>query len=386
MTHPGHGAAQPVPFVDLAAQRHRLGGALDAAIVRVLAHCQFVLGPEVTVFEAQLARYCGARHALTTASGTAALQLMLMAREIGPGDAVLCPAFTFCSTAEAVALVGATPVFVDVEAATFNMDPAGVERGIATAKRRGLRVKAVIPVDLFGVPADYGAIADVADAEGLFVLSDASQSFGAASRGHRVGTLAPATALSFYPSKPLGCYGDGGAVITDDDDLAAVIASLRVHGQGAGSRNHEHLRIGINGRLDTLQAAVLLEKLRIFPDEIANRECVAQRYDKALADVAIVPRTPPGMSSVWAHYTLRVTGGRRDRLAEALRAQGIPTAIHYRMPLSRQPAYCRFPVAEGGVPVSERLAGEVLSLPMSAYLEETTQDRIVTTIRRSLGR
>ena len=373
----------PIPFIDVAAQRRRLGRSVDEVIARVLGHCQFILGPEVRALEVKLAEFCGARHVVSCASGTDALVLVLMAQGIGPGDAVICPSFTFTATAEVVALVGATPVFADVEQASFNLDPASLELACAAAREAGLRPKAVIPVDLFGQPADYDRITPVAEAEGLFVLDDAAQSFGATYKNRRVGALAPATATSFFPAKPLGCYGDGGAVITEDEELAQVILSLRVHGEGRGK--YDCVRIGLNGRLDTIQAAVLMEKLRIFPEEILARERVARRYSAGLADVATVPRLAPGSSSVWAQYTLRLASGRRDGVAAALKAQGIPTAIHYPVPLHRQQPYQRFPIALGGAPVSERLAEEVISLPMHAYLDETTQDRIIEAVRGALG-
>jgi dTDP-4-amino-4,6-dideoxygalactose transaminase len=373
----------PIPFIDVAAQRRRLGRSVDEAIARVLGHCQFILGPEVRALEVKLAEFCGERHVVSCASGTDALVLVLMAQGIGPGDAVICPSFTFTATAEVVVLVGATPVFADVEQASFNLDPASLKLACAAAREAGLRPKAVIPVDLFGQPADYDRIMPVAEAEGLFVLDDAAQAFGATYKNRRVGALAPATATSFFPAKPLGCYGDGGAVITDDEELAQVIRSLRAHGEGRGK--YDCVRIGLNGRLDTIQAAVLMEKLRIFPEEILARERAARRYSAGLADVATVPRLASGSSSVWAQYTIRLASGRRDRLAAALKAQGIPTAIHYPVPLHRQQPYQRFPIALGGAPVSERLAEEVISLPMHAYLDETTQDRIIEAVRRALG-
>ena len=373
----------PIPFIDVAAQRRRLGRSVDEAIARVLGHCQFILGPEVRALEVKLAEFCGARHVVSCASGTDALVLVLMAQGIGPGDAVICPSFTFTATAEVVVLVGATPVFADVEQASFNLDPASLKLACAAAREAGLRPKAVIPVDLFGQPADYDRIVPVAEAEGLFVLDDAAQAFGATYKNRRVGALAPATATSFFPAKPLGCYGDGGAVITEDEELAQVIRSLRVHGEGGGK--YDCVRVGLNGRLDTIQAAVLMEKLRIFPEEILARERVARRYSAGLADVATIPRLASGSSSVWAQYTIRLASGRRDGLAAALKAQGIPTAIHYPVPLHRQQPYQRFPIALGGAPVSERLAEEVISLPMHAYLDETTQDRIIEATRRALG-
>src|SRR4051794_19496329 len=375
----------PIPFIDVAAQRRRLGRSVDDAIARVLGHCQFILGPEVRALEAALAAFCGARHAVSCASGTDALVLVLMAKGIGPGDAVLCPSFTFCATAEVVALLGATPVFADVDEATFNIDPGSLERAIAKAKRLGLKPKAVIPVDLFGLPADHDAIAAIAAAEGIFILDDAAQAFGAPCHGRPLGTFGLATATSFFPAKPLGCYGDGGAIFTDDDELAALLVSLRVHGQSTTDK-YDNVRVGLTGRLDTMQAAVLLEKLKIFPDEIAARNAAAERYGNALGNVAGVPRVPEGYSSVWAQYTIRVEPGRRAELAAALKAEGIPTAIYYPKPLHRQSAYEHFPYAEGGLPVSDQLAAEVISLPMHAYLDEPTQDRIIDALQRALSR
>ena len=372
----------PIAFIDVAAQRRRLGRRIDDAIARVLAHCQFVMGPEVHALEAELAAFCGARHAICVASGTDALLLVLLAKGIGPGDAVFCPAFTFAATAEPVALLNATPVFVDVEEASFNLDPVSLERAVATAKQRGLRPKAVIPVDLFGQSADYDAIAPVASAEGLFVIADAAQSFGATYKGRQVGTLAPVTATSFFPAKPLGCYGDGGALFTDDDEMAGVLRSLRVHGQGADK--YDNVRIGITGRLDSIQAAVLIEKLKIFADEIVARERTARRYHDGLGDVAIVPRIAAGLASVWAQYTIRLPAGRRADVAARLHADGVPTAIYYPKPLHRQEAFRQSPVAGNGLPATDRLAEEVLSLPMHAYLDEPTQDRIIDAVRRAV--
>jgi dTDP-4-amino-4,6-dideoxygalactose transaminase len=373
----------PIPFIDVAAQRRRLGGAVDNAVARVLAHCQFVNGPEVHAFESELAAFCGARHAIGCASGTDALLLVLMAWEIRPGDAVICPSFTYHATAEMVALLGATPIIADVLPDTFNLDPASCERAVATAKRLGLKPRAVIPVDLFGLPANHGAIADIAEKHGLKILDDAAQGFGASYRGRKLGTFGAATATSFFPAKPLGCYGDGGAVLTDDDVLAARVKSIRLHGEGVD--RSEAARIGITGRLDTIQAAILIEKLKIFPDEIAARDRIAARYSRALADVAIVPRVGNEFTSVWAQYTVKVKPDRRDVLAADLKAQGIPTAIYYTRPLHRQPAYRDFPIAEGGVPVSEQLSREVISLPMHAYLEPPVQDRIIGAVRSSLA-
>ena len=375
---------QPIPFIDVAAQRRRLGRAIDEAVARVLAHCQFILGPEVRELESQLAAFAGARHAVSCASGTDALTLVLLAKGIGPGDAVFCPSFTFAASVEAPALLGATPVFVDVEEATFNIDAASLERAVLTAKKQGLKPKAVIPVDLFGLPADHDSVAEVAEAEALFVLDDAAQAFGASYKEKKLGSFGLATATSFFPAKPLGCYGDGGAVFTDDDALAETVRGLRVHGQMPGKS--EFSRLGVTGRLDTIQAAVLIEKLKIFPDEIAARNRIARRYGEKLGNVAIVPRVPDGYTSVWAQYTIRLPKGARDGLAAALKAEGIPTAIYYAKPPHLHEAYKRYPVADGGLPVTNRLSHEVISLPMHAYLDEPTQDRIVEAVKRALAR
>ena len=374
---------RPIPFIDVAAQRRRLGRAVDDAVARVLAHCQFVNGPEVRAFESDLAAFCGARHVIGCASGTDALLLVLMAWEIKPGDAVICPSFTYHATAEMVALLGATPIIADVSPETFNLDPASCERGVTTAKRLGLKPRAIIPVDLFGLPADHEAITAIAERYDLKILDDAAQGFGATYRGNKLGTFGTATATSFFPAKPLGCYGDGGAVFTDDDALAARVKSIRLHGEGVD--RSEAARIGITGRLDTIQAAILIEKLKIFPDEIAARNRVAERYAQALADIVIVPRVGNESTSVWAQYTIKLKPSQRDRLAGDLKAQGIPTAIYYTKPLHKQPAYRDYPIADGGVPVSEQLSGEVISLPMHAYLEQPDQDRVIGAVRKSLS-
>ena len=368
---------QPLPLIDIAAQRRRLGKSIDEAVSRVLAHCQFINGPEVAQLEAELAAFSGARHVVTCASGTDALLMVLMARGVGRGDAVLCPSFTFCATGEAVALTGATPVFVDVDEATFNMD-------IATAIRLGLKPKAVIPVDLFGQSADHDAIAAIAEAEGIFALDDAAQAFGASYKGRRLGSFGLATATSFFPAKPLGCFGDGGAIFTDDAELAATLRSIRVHGQGFDK--YDNVRLGLTGRLDTMQAAILIEKLKIFEDEIEARNEVADRYARGLGNVVSVPRLASGCTSVWAQYTIRLPKGcDRDGFAAALKAQGIPTAIYYPKSMHQQTAYRDFPVADGGLPASESLSCDVISLPMHAYLDEPTQARIIKAVRGAIG-
>lgn len=374
-----HMRPDPVAFIDIAAQRRRLGASIDEAVGRVLSHCQFINGPEVARLEAELAAFSGAKHVVSCASGTDALLMVLMAMGIGRGDAVLCPSFTFCATGEAVALTGAAPVFVDVDEATFNMDANSLRRGIATAIGLGLKPRAVIPVDLFGQSADHDAIAAIARAEGMFVLDDAAQAFGASYKGRRLGTLGLATATSFFPAKPLGCFGDGGAIFTDDAELAERLRSVRVHGQG--SDKYDNVRLGLTGRLDTMQAAILIEKLKIFDDEIAARNEVAERYAQGLGNVVSIPRLAAGCTSVWAQYTIRLPDGcDRDTFAATLKAQGIPTAIYYPKSMHQQTAYRGFPVAEGGLPASERLSGEVISLPMHAYLDEPTQRRIIEAV------
>jgi dTDP-4-amino-4,6-dideoxygalactose transaminase len=379
-----HLRPEPVPFIDLAAQRRRLGTSVDEAVARVLDHCQFINGPEVAQLEAELADYSGARHVVTCASGTDALLMVLMAKGVGRGDAVFCPSFTFCATGEAVALIGATPVFVDVDAATFNMDLNSLKRGIATATRLGLKPRAVIPVDLFGQSADHDGIGAIAAAEGMFVLDDAAQAFGASYKGRRLGTFGLVTATSFFPAKPLGCFGDGGAIFTDDAELAQTLRSIRMHGQG--SDRYDNVRLGLTGRLDTMQAAILIEKLKIFEDEIASRNKVAERYARGLGNVVSVPRLASGCTSVWAQYTIRLPDGiDRDGFAAALKAQGIPTAIYYPKSMHQQTAYRDFPVADGGLPISEALSDDVISLPMHAYLDEPTQERIISAVRGALG-
>ncbi len=376
------GVPQPLAFIDLQKQRARLDGHIDRAIQRVLAHGQFIMGPEVGELEAALCEFCGAAHTITCSNGTDALGLILMALDLDAGDAVLCPSFTFAATAEVVAWFGAMPVFVDVDEDTFNMDPASLEIGIKSAKDRGLRPVGVIAVDIFGQPADYDRIEAICSTHDLWLLSDAAQSFGASYNGRNVGTIGTATATSFYPAKPLGCYGDGGAVMTDNAELAAVLKSVRVHGEGRDK--YDNVRVGMNGRLDTLQAAILIEKLRVFRDEIEQRDRIAARYNEQLAAVACVPRLMDGVSSVWAQYTIRVPSRRRDALAAALKARGIPTAVFYAKPLHQQTAYQNCLIAGNGLPVTERIAAEVISLPMHAYLDEGDQQRIIEAVKAEL--
>ncbi len=368
-----------IPFIDLQAQRRRLGKRIDDAILKVVNHGAYILGPEVQELETKLAEFCGARHCISCANGTDALALVLMAWGIKPGDAVYVPAFTFVATAEVVAWFGATPVFVDVLGDTFNMDPESLETAIEAAADMKLTPKAVIPVDLFGQPADYRRLLPVAERHGLKVLCDTAQGFGAALDGRRTGTFGDATTTSFFPAKPLACYGEGGAIFTENDGLAEDLHSLRVPGQGRDK--YDNVRIGMNGRMDTIQAAVLIEKLEIFPDEIEARQRAADYYSSKLGGHLQPPVLMDGATSVWAQYTIQLDG--RDGVQEACRSGGVPTAIYYPIPLVRQTGYRHYPTVPGGTPVSEALAHRVLSLPMHPYLDRETQDRILALVTSS---
>jgi UDP-2-acetamido-2-deoxy-ribo-hexuluronate aminotransferase len=348
-------------FIDLETQQAKIRADVEARILRVLDHGQYILGPEVDELEQRLADYTGARHAISVASGTDALVMALMALEIGPGDEVITTSFTFAATAEAVCLAGARPVFCDIEPDTFNLDPRTVAACITP------RTRAIIAVDIFGQCADYNAINAIARQHGLAVIADAAQSFGASSGGVRMGTLGHITTTSFFPAKPLGGYGDGGAVFTNDDKLADALREIRVHGQNA---EYRYARVGINGRLDTLQAAVLLAKLDIFDEELARRDAAAKNYDLLLGDKVRTPILRPGNTSAWAQYTIRVSN--RERIQQALQAAGIPARIYYPEPLHRQPAYAQ----DISLPVTEQAAKEVLSLPMHPYLEAQDQERV----------
>jgi len=372
----------PIPFIDLQAQRRRLGAPLARAIQAAVEGGQWVLGPQVRELEEKLAAFADVKHAVACANGTDALMMVLRAWGIGPGDAVFVPAFTFAASAEVVALVGASPVFVDVLDDTYNMDPASLEAAIALVKREGkLAPRAVMPVDLFGQTADYRAIEPVAAREKLLMLCDAAQGFGATLDGRVAGGIGDAAATSFFPAKPLGCYGDGGASFTNDDGLAELLRSIRMHGQGAD--RYENVRIGVNSRLDTIQAAILLEKLKIFPEEIERRDTIARRYNEALgqSNSIRVPHVIEGARSTWAQYTIQVPD--RAKLQADLKAKGIPTAVYYPIPLSAQKGYAQFPSAP--TPASDRISKTVVSLPMHPYLDAPTQDRIVEAVLESAG-
>ena len=362
----------PTQFIDLAAQQKLIRPQLDAAIKKVLDHGQYIMGPEVKEFEGQLREFTGAKHALTCANGTDALTLVLMAWGIGSGDAVFVPSFTYVATAEAPAQLGATPFFVDVLEDTFNIDPNSFKQAIIDCRKLGLNPSVVIPVDLFGQPADVDAISEIAHAENIKVLVDGAQSFGATSRGRRVGSMGDATTTSFFPAKPLGCYGDGGAVFINSDEDAEIINSLRLHGRG--SQKYDNVRIGLNSRLDTFQAAILLEKLNLFEDELALRSQVANTYNQLLDQHCQVPKLPVECTSAWAQYTLILED--RGKLQSVLKMAGIPSVIYYPIPLSSQSGYRQYPKAKSGTEISEMLSQKVLSLPMHPYLDASTQRSI----------
>jgi UDP-2-acetamido-2-deoxy-ribo-hexuluronate aminotransferase len=372
-----------IEFVDLAAQYRRLKPSIDKRIADVLAHTKFVLGPEVEEFEQKIGEFSGARHAVGVSSGTDALLMALLVQDIGPGDAVFLPSFTFTATAEVVVLAGATPVFVDVDPRSFNLDAESLEAKVSEVVASGsLRARSVIAVDLFGLPADYEAIAAVADAHGLTVIADGAQSFGADIEGHRVGALAPVTCLSFFPAKPLGCYGDGGALLTNDDVYADRFRSLRAHGKG--NSKYEIVRIGLNARLDTIQAAILLAKLDTFADELDARRRIAGEYNSLLKQTVTTPTHPDCANSAWAQYSILLED--RDAIAAALRNDGIPTAVYYPLPMHQQPAYQMYGDGEGSLPVSEDLCRRILSLPIHPDLDTASVEHVAASVINAVGR
>ena len=357
----------PTQFIDLAAQQKLIRPQLDAAIKKVLDHGQYIMGPEVKEFESQLREFTGAKHALTCANGTDALTICLMAWGIGPGDAVFMPSFTYVATAETAAQLGATPFFVDICGDTFNIDPQSFKQAVIDCRNLGLRPAVVIAVDLFGQTADVDAITEIAHIQNIKVLVDGAQSFGATSKGRRVGTMGDATTTSFFPAKPLGCYGDGGAIFVQDAELANKINSIRLHGKG--DEKYDNVRIGVNSRLDTIQAAILIEKLKIFPKEIEQRNHFADLYTKNLSNFGCTPKILPHCTSVWAQYTLVLEN--RDEMKDFLSALKIPSVIYYPKTLSKQDGYSHFPSVSTGLANSEMLPSKVLSLPMHPYLTES---------------
>lgn len=370
----------PINFIDLKAQQISIRAEIDLAIKKVLDHGQYIMGPEVKEFENQLRDFTGAQHALTCANGTDALTLVLMAWGIGSGHAVFVPSFTYVATAEAPAQLGATPFFVDVCEDTFNIDPQSFKQAIIDSRELGLKPAVVIAVDLFGQPADVDAITEIAHAENIKVLVDGAQSFGATSKGRRVGSMGDATTTSFFPAKPLGCYGDGGAVFTNSKEDAEIINSIRLHGKG--SQKYDNVRVGLNSRLDTFQAAILLQKLNLFEDELVLRSKVANKYNQLLDQYCQVPKLSNGCTSAWAQYTLIIEN--RDKLQQALKMANIPSAIYYPIPLSRQYGYLQYPKVKSGTKISEILSQKVLSLPMHPYLDSSIQRSISEVVIKNL--
>jgi dTDP-4-amino-4,6-dideoxygalactose transaminase len=378
-------ALRPIAFFDMKAQQSLIRGEIDAGIARILDHGRFIQGPEVDAIEAGLAAFSGAKHAVGVSSGTDALQIAMMAEGIGPGDAVFLPAFTYTATAEVPLVLGATPVFVDVAPDTFNLDLADLARRVAQVAAEGrLRPRAVVGVDLYGLPADWPAIHALCAQHGMFALDDAAQAFGGALGHQRLGTLAPATALSFYPTKTLGCYGDGGAILTDDPDRAELYRSLRTHGEGKS--RYEVLRTGMNGRLDSIQAAVLLAKLPLLEGELLARGRAAAWYEQALGGRVVTPQVTPGATHAWGIYTILLTdAAARERVQASLQAAGLPSAIYYPKPLHRQPAYAAahasgLAAGPPPLPVSESLCTRCLSLPMHPYLAEEDVARVAQAV------
>jgi UDP-2-acetamido-2-deoxy-ribo-hexuluronate aminotransferase len=372
-----------IAFIDLKAQQQRIYPSLMVRIQQVLAHGQYIMGPEVAELEEKLSAYVGVKHTISCSSGTDALLMVLMAYGVGPGDAVLTTPFTFIATAEVIQRLGATPVFVDIEPLTYNIDPESLKATLSSWGNHpalaSLRPRGLISVDLFGQPADYDRIHQVAQQHDLFVLEDAAQSCGASYQGRRAGSLAEVAATSFFPAKPLGCYGDGGAVFTDSDELAAILCSIRNHGEGA--ERYDHVRVGLNGRFDSMQAAVLLAKMEVFDEEIAARQEVARRYSEALRDLVEVPYVDPSCFSVWAQYSIQ--SDEREKFLQNLKEANIPSAIYYPKPLHLQQAFAHLLYKPGDFPVSERAARRIFSLPMHPYLTTEDQKFIIQTLRVS---
>lgn len=367
-------------FIDLKAQFGRLERKIRDRIDQVLAHGHYILGPEVAEFEGLLAEYCRVSHAIGCANGTDALVMALRALDIGPGDAVLTTPFSFFATVEAIMLVGARPVFADIDASTFNIDPERLSAAIEGHDQAAGRLRAVITVDLFGLPADYTSIEPLCRDHGLSLIEDAAQGFGGTVGERRAGSFGTIATTSFFPAKPLGCYGDGGALFTGEERIAERLRSLRVHGKGHDK--YDNVEVGYNSRLDTLQAAILIEKLAAFPAELDARERIARRYSEGLDGIVEVPRVPAGMTSSWAQYSvLAEDGAHRDRLMNALAGAGIPSTIYYARPLHLQPALASLGHAPGEFPVAEDVSRRIFSLPMGPYLSEGDQDRVVATLR-----
>ncbi len=371
-----------IPFIDLKTQYKTHQTSIDTAINNVLSHGKYIMGPEVNELEKRLREYIGVEFALSCSSGTDALLLPMMAKSIGPGDAVFTTPFTFFASAESISLCGATPVFVDIDPDTYNLSPTSLEKAVREVLREGkLTPKAVMPVDLFGLAADFNAINIIAKENNLFVLEDAAQSFGAPYHNKKACSLGDAASTSFYPAKPLGCYGDGGAVFTNDQELYETMVSLRVHGQAINGNKYDNVRIGLNARMDTIQAAILLEKLKFYDHEIALRNSVADLYSQGLRETVKIPHVPENQGSVWAQYSIQVNN--REKLKTDLENQQIPMAIFYPTPIHLSSAYKHLKHAVGDFPVSEEVAKKIVSLPMHPYLEPDTIKIITDAVLKS---
>ena len=373
-----------IPFIDLASQQALIRDQIDAAMTAVLDHGQYIMGPEVKQLETALGQFSGVKHAISCSSGTDALLLALMALGVKPGQGVIVPSFTFAASAEVMPCLGAMPIFAEIDPVTFNLDPDRLSDAMATAKDMGIDVVGIISVGLFGQPSDYNRIQSFADQHGLWLMDDAAQSYGASfndqnGQARNVGHLGVITATSFFPAKPLGCYGDGGAVFTEDDNLAEAMISARIHGMGRVRYTHD--RIGMTARLDSLQAAILIEKLKIFPDELIKRQHVANRYAEGLGDAVTTPKLAAGATSTWAQYVITLDQGvDRQMVQDRLKDNNVPTAIYYPMGMHQQKPYAHYPVAKGGLPITEDLCHRVLALPMHPYLEEDAQDHIIASV------
>lgn len=371
-------------FINLRAQQQKIKPEIDTAIARVLEHGQYIMGPEIGLVEQQLADFCGVKHAITCASGTDALVMALLSKKLDSTDAIFVPTYTFAATAEAVVWSGAQPVFIDCLPDTYNIDPNSLSAAIKLAKKRGLNPVGIIPVDLFGQPVDYNTIGQIAKDNDLWIIADSAQSFGATYYGKKVGNLADITTTSFFPAKPLGCYGDGGAIFTNDDQTADILKSIRIHGHGPDPT--QYVRVGINGRFDTIQAAILIEKLKVFPEELEARQQLANTYSQGLQHIVNVPTVDTGNSSAWAQYTIKLPEGvERSCVIQDLKQAGVPTAIYYPWALHQQPVYKKYLTATGGsLPVSEGLITQVFSLPMSGYVTQHEAKQVVSAVTKAL--
>jgi len=372
-----------IPFIDLKTQQARIRDKIDVGLAKVMDHGGYIMGPEVTALETRLAEFAGTRHCISCSSGTDALILALLALGLRPGQGVIVPSFTFAASAEVMPVLGAVPVFAEVDATTFNLDPDGLPDALAAATAQNIEVVGVIAVGLFGQPADFDSIRTFAKGNDLWVVDDAAQSFGASWNGTRVGQLADITCTSFFPAKPLGCYGDGGAVFTNDDAQAEIMRSCRIHGMG--KTRYENIRIGMTARLDTMQAAVLDAKMDIFEDELVSRQMAADRYADRLDGLVEAPKLAPQATSSWAQYTIKLPkNADRDQVISVLNTHEVPSAVYYPIPMHEQPPYRRYPVATSGLPVTAALCKQVLALPMHPYLDAPTQDKVAAAVKAAI--